>query len=92
MTTHLTHWIAGHAGPSLIAVIAAGTLGSLAGSLGGWALGRVGGRRLIRLVRSFVSIPAGVLEYRAFRYLDVTAAIAVLGLAVFATARVRKAV
>ena len=35
--------IAGHDGPSLVAVIAAGTLGYLAGSIGGWALGKAGG-------------------------------------------------
>src|SRR3954468_19819905 len=39
--------IAGHDGPSLIAVIAAGTLGYLVGSLGGWAIGLAGGRGLI---------------------------------------------
>jgi membrane protein DedA with SNARE-associated domain len=90
--------IAGHHGPSLTAVVATGTLGYLAGSLAGWALGRTGGHALIErhgrwlhlgperfaraerwfgrygsafvlfgrltpLVRSFVSIPAGVLEY-----------------------------
>jgi membrane protein DedA with SNARE-associated domain len=90
--------IAGHHGPSLAAVVAAGTLGYLAGSLAGWALGRTGGHALIErhgrwlhlgperfaraerwfgrygsafvlfgrltpLVRSFVSIPAGVLEH-----------------------------
>jgi membrane protein DedA with SNARE-associated domain len=95
--------VAGHSGPSLGAVIAAGTLGYLAGSLGGWAIGRAGGRRLIDrygrwlhigpqrflraerwfarygasfvlvgrllpLVRSFVSIPAGVLEFPLARY------------------------
>src|SRR4051794_34484974 len=95
--------IAGHSGPSLVAVIAAGTLGYLAGSIAGWAIGRVGGRPLIErhgrwlhlgperferaerwfgrygsafvlfgrltpLVRSFVSIPAGVLEYPFSRY------------------------
>src|SRR4051794_29868916 len=32
--------IAGHAGPSLAAVIVAGALGYLAGSLAGWAIGR----------------------------------------------------
>jgi membrane protein DedA with SNARE-associated domain len=90
--------IAGHDGPSLTAVVAAGTLGYLTGSLAGWAIGRVGGRalierhgrwlhlgperfaraerwfarygwefvvfgRLVPLLRSFVSIPAGVLEF-----------------------------
>src|SRR4051812_1186016 len=39
--------IAGEHGPSLVAVIAAGTLGYLAGSLGGWALGRAGGPALV---------------------------------------------
>src|SRR3954469_12674294 len=39
--------IAGHDGPALFAVVAAGTLGHLAGSVGGWALGMVGGRQLI---------------------------------------------
>jgi membrane protein DedA with SNARE-associated domain len=100
--------IAGHDGPSLVAVIAAGTLGYLTGSIGGWALGRVGGRPLIErhgrwlhlgperferaehwfdrygawfvlfgrltpLVRSFVSIPAGVLEFPFGRYVPLTA-------------------
>ncbi len=100
--------IAGHTGPSLFAVIAAGTLGYLAGSIGGWALGRAGGRalierhgswlhlgperferaerwfdrygswfvlfgRLLPLVRSFVSIPAGVLEFPFARYVLLTA-------------------
>jgi membrane protein DedA with SNARE-associated domain len=90
--------ITGGAGPSLAAVIAVGTLGYLAGSLAGWAIGRAGGRtlverhgrwlhlgpdrferaehwfgrygaafvlvgRLVPLVRSFVSIPAGVLGF-----------------------------
>jgi membrane protein DedA with SNARE-associated domain len=100
--------IAGHSGPSLAAVIATGTLGYLAGSLAGWAIGRAGGRpfierrgrwlhigperfaraegwfarfgsafvfvgRLTPLVRSFVSIPAGVLEYPLGRYTVLTA-------------------
>ena len=95
--------IAGHDASSLPAAIAAGTLGYLAGSLAGWAIGRVGGRpfierhgrwlhlgpprfrraerwfarygsafvlfgRLTPLVRSFVSIPAGALEYPFPRY------------------------
>jgi membrane protein DedA with SNARE-associated domain len=95
--------IAGHDGPPLTAVIAAGTVGYLVGSLGGWALGRAGGRplidrygrwlhlgpqrflraerwfarygapfvffgRLVPLVRSFVSIPAGVLEFPFARF------------------------
>ena len=101
--------IAGHSGPSLAAVIAAGTLGYLTGSLAGWAIGRIGGRefvarrgrwlhiglerfdraerwfarygsafvfvgRLTPLVRSFVSIPAGVLEFPLGRYTALTAA------------------
>lgn len=101
--------IAGQAGPPLAAVIAVGTLGYLAGSLGGWAIGRAGGRefiehrgrwlhigidrferaerwfgrygsafvffgRLTPLVRSFVSIPAGVLEFPLGRYAALTAA------------------
>jgi membrane protein DedA with SNARE-associated domain len=100
--------IAGHAGPSLGAAIAAGTLGYLAGSLAGWAIGRAGGRvfvarygrwlhigparfaraeqwferygaafvllgRITPLVRSFVSIPAGVLEFPFARYVVLTA-------------------
>src|SRR4051812_19999067 len=100
MTSQLTNSIADQ---SLVAVIAAGTLGYLAGSLGGWALGRAGDRplidrygrwlhngpqrfaraerwftrygasfvlfgRLLPLVRSFVSIPAGVLEFPLARY------------------------
>src|SRR6185312_14008007 len=39
--------ISGHTGPSLAAVIVAGALGYLTGSIGGWALGRRGGRALI---------------------------------------------
>ena len=39
--------IAGHDASSLPAAIAAGTLGYLAGSLAGWAIGRVGGRPFI---------------------------------------------
>src|SRR3954447_761175 len=39
--------IAGHEAASLPAAIAAGTLGYLAGSLAGWAIGRVGGRPVI---------------------------------------------
>jgi len=100
--------IAGHSGPSLVAVIAAGTLGYLTGSCAGWALGRRGGTplverhgrwlhlgperfvraerwfarygasfvffgRLVPLVRSFVSVPAGVLEFPFARYVPLTA-------------------
>src|SRR3954454_10797726 len=39
--------IAGQSGPSLVAVILAGPLVYLTGSLGGWALGRAGGRQLV---------------------------------------------
>src|SRR4051794_21023545 len=101
--------IAGHHGPPLATVIAAGTLGYLTGSIAGWAIGRLGDRALIErrgrwlhlgperfaraerwfdrygaafvffgrltpLVRSFVSIPAGVLEFPFGRYVVLTAA------------------
>ena len=113
--------IAGHDGPSLIAVITAGTLGYLAGSLAGWALGRAGGRplidrygswlhigpqrflraerwftrygasfvlfgRLLPLVRSFVSIPAGVLEYPLARYALLSGLASLIWCTAFATA------
>src|SRR3954465_8190898 len=113
--------IAGHDGPSLVAVIAAGTLGYLAGSLAGWALGRAGGRplidrygrwlhigperflraerwftrygssfvlfgRFLPLVRSFVSIPAGVLEYPLARYALLSAMASLIWCVAFATA------
>ncbi len=39
--------ISGHPASSLAAAVAAGTLGYLAGSLAGWALGRAGGRPFI---------------------------------------------
>jgi membrane protein DedA with SNARE-associated domain len=113
--------IAGHSGPSLVAVIVAGALGYLAGSLAGWALGRVGGRALVErrgrwlhlgperfaraerwfarygaafvlfgrltpLVRSFVSIPAGVLEFPLGRYTALTALASVIWCAAFGVA------
>ena len=113
--------IAGHAGPSLPAVIGAGTIGYLAGSLAGWAGGRAGGRafierrgrrlhigverfaraegwfarygsafvffgRLTPLVRSFVSIPAGVLEFPLRRYAALTAAASLIWCLAFAAA------
>jgi membrane protein DedA with SNARE-associated domain len=113
--------ISGHSGPSLVAAIAAGTLGYLAGSLGGWALGRAGGRafierygrwlhigpdrflraerwfarygaafvfvgRLLPLVRSFVSIPAGVLEFPLGRYTVLTALASLVWCTAFAVA------
>ena len=113
--------IAGHSGPSLVAVIAVGAVGYLAGSLAGWALGRAGGRALVErrgrwlhlgperfaraerwfaryggafvlfgrltpLVRSFVSIPAGVLEFPLGRYTALTALASVIWCAAFGTA------
>jgi membrane protein DedA with SNARE-associated domain len=100
--------LAAHHGPSLAAVVIAGAAGYLAGSLGGWAVGKAGGHplivrhgrwlhlgperfaraerwfdahggkfvlfgRLMPLVRSFVSIPAGVLEYPLGRYTALSA-------------------
>jgi membrane protein DedA with SNARE-associated domain len=90
-----------------VAMALAGTLGYTIGSIGGWAIGRYGGRpylerhgrwlhldeerldgaerwfdrwedwavllgRLTPLVRSFVSIPAGVFEARFVRYVLLT--------------------
>ena len=94
---------------SYIAIVLAGTLGYTVGSIGGWAIGRYGGRpylerhgrwlhldsarldraerwferwegwavflgRLTPLVRSFVSIPAGVFEAAFVRYVLLTLA------------------
>jgi membrane protein DedA with SNARE-associated domain len=113
--------ISGHSGPSLVAAIAAGTLGYFAGSLAGWAVGRAGGRALIErhgrwlhlgpqrfikaerwfarygaafvffgrltpLVRSFVSIPAGVLEFPLSRYALLTALASLVWCAAFGIA------
>jgi membrane protein DedA with SNARE-associated domain len=113
--------IAGHTGPSLVEAIAAGTLGYLAGSLAGWAIGRAGGHafierygrllhigpdrfaraehwferygsafvlvgRLVPLVRSFVSIPAGVLEFPLGRYTLLTAIASLVWCAAFGIA------
>jgi MYXO-CTERM domain-containing protein len=113
--------VAGHHGPSLAAVVAAGTFGYLAGSLGGWAIGKVGGQafverygrwlhigpdrfaraerwferygaafvlfgRLTPLIRSFVSIPAGVLEYPLGRYTLLTLGASLIWCAAFASA------
>jgi membrane protein DedA with SNARE-associated domain len=111
--------ISGHDGPSLLAVIAAGSVGYLVGSLAGWVLGRAGGRqlverhgrwlhlgpqrfrraehwfssygasfvlfgRLLPLVRSFVSIPAGVLEFPLARYTLLTAIASIVWCVAFA--------
>lgn len=113
--------IAGESGPSLVEAIVAGTLGYLAGSLAGWAIGRAGGRALIErrgrwlhlgperfaraerwfgrygaafvffgrltpLVRSFVSIPAGVLEFPLGRYTPLSAAASLVWCAAFGIA------
>jgi membrane protein DedA with SNARE-associated domain len=93
---------------AFVAVVAAGTLGYLAGAIGGWAIGVYGGRpflekhgklvhlnkekldraerwfdrwgdravlfgRVTPVVRSFVSIPAGVFETPFWRYTVLTA-------------------
>jgi membrane protein DedA with SNARE-associated domain len=113
--------IAGASGPSLVAAILAGTLGYLAGSLAGWAIGRAGGHALIErrgrwlhlgperfaraerwfarygaafvffgrltpLVRSFVSIPAGVLEFPAVPYTVLSALASLVWCAAFGIA------
>lgn len=113
--------ISGHPASSLAAVVAAGTLGYLAGSLAGWALGRAGGRALIErhgrwlhleprrfgraerwfgrygaafvlfgrltpLVRSFVSIPAGTLEFPLVPYALLTAVASLIWCAAFGIA------
>ena len=113
--------ISGHPASSLAAAVAAGTLGYLAGSLAGWALGRAGGRpfiarhgrwlhlgperfrraerwfgrygsafvlfgRLTPLVRSFVSVPAGALEYPLAPYAALTAVASLLWCAAFGIA------
>jgi membrane protein DedA with SNARE-associated domain len=104
-----------------VAAILAGSLGYLAGSLGGWALGRVGGRALVErrgrwlhlgperfaraerwferfgaafvffgrltpLLRSFVSIPAGVLEFPLAAYTALTALASVVWCTAFGVA------
>jgi membrane protein DedA with SNARE-associated domain len=106
---------------SYIALVAAGTLGYVAGSLVGWAIGVRGGRglidrhgrklhlgparfaraerwfarfgpaavflgRLTPLVRSFVSIPAGVLRFPLWPYLALTSAASLLWAVAFAGA------
>lgn len=104
-----------------LVLVAAGTLGYLAGSLAGWAIGAYGGRALIErhgrwlhlgparfaraerwfarygswavflgrltpLVRSFVSIPAGVLGIPLGRYTVLTVAASAIWCAAFAAA------
>ena len=106
---------------SYVVVVAAGTLGYLAGSLAGWAIGMRGGRGLIErhgsklhlgparfaraerwfarfgpasvflgrltpLVRSFVSIPAGVLRFPFWPYVALTFAASLIWALAFAGA------
>jgi membrane protein DedA with SNARE-associated domain len=113
--------IAGQHGPSLVVAILVGSLGYLAGSLAGWALGRAGGRALVErhgrwlhlgperfaraerwfdrygaafvffgrltpLLRSFVSIPAGVLEFPLVPYTALTALASLIWCAAFGVA------
>jgi membrane protein DedA with SNARE-associated domain len=108
-------------GPGMVAAVLVGTLGYLAGSLIGWAIGKRGGRafiharghwlhvgperfdraerwfgrygswfvffgRLTPLVRSFVAIPAGVLEFPLERFIPLTAAAALIWSLAFALA------
>jgi membrane protein DedA with SNARE-associated domain len=86
--------IAGHTGPSLAAVIAAGTLGYLTGSLAGWAFGRVGGRPLIDRYGRWLHL--GPQRFRRAerwfsRYLDYAAVAAVVAGAALVFVRFRKA-
>lgn len=97
-----------HGLPEYLVLSVAGTVGYLAGSVGGWAIGRSGGRELVErrgrvlhlgperfaraerwfvrhgakavllgrltpLVRSFISIPAGVLGFPLLPYVALTA-------------------
>jgi membrane protein DedA with SNARE-associated domain len=106
---------------SYLVMVAAGTLGYVAGAVAGWALGMRGGRalidrhghmlhlgparfaraerwferfgpasvflgRLTPLVRSFVSIPAGVLRFPFWPYLTLTSAASLLWALAFAGA------
>jgi membrane protein DedA with SNARE-associated domain len=106
---------------SYVALVAAGTLGYLCGSLAGWGIGVRGGRglidrhgsklhlgparfaraerwfarfgpasvflgRLTPLVRSFVSIPAGVLRFPLWPYAALTFAASLIWALVFAGA------
>jgi membrane protein DedA with SNARE-associated domain len=108
--------ISSHGG-AFVAMALAGTLGYLVGSIGGWAIGRYGGRPLLEtrgrwlhlgpekldraerwfdrwgdlavlvgrvtpVVRSFISIPAGVFRMRFWRYTVLT----LIGSAVWAFA------
>jgi membrane protein DedA with SNARE-associated domain len=101
------HRVDSHAG-AFLAMAVAGTLGYLAGSIVGWAVGRYGGRPLLEqrgrwfhltrekleraerwfdrwdelavlvgrvtpVIRSFISIPAGVFEMPFWRYTVLTA-------------------
>jgi membrane protein DedA with SNARE-associated domain len=113
--------IPGHSGPGLAVAVVVGTLGYLAGSLVGWAIGRTGGHafierrgkwlhigperfaraerwferygaafvflgRLTPLIRSFVSIPAGVLEFPLGRYVLLSAGASLVWCAAFGIA------
>jgi membrane protein DedA with SNARE-associated domain len=110
-----------HGLESYVVLVAAGTLGYLAGSVAGWAIGKRGGRELIErhgrklhlgpdrfaraerwfkrfgpaavflgrltpLVRSFVSIPAGVLDFPFGPYVVLTFAASLLWCVAFAGA------
>ena len=108
-------WDVGFGLDAYVVLALAGTLGYLAGAIGGWAVGRYGGRPLLErhgrwfhvtpdrleraeawfgrwgdlgvlvgrvtpIVRSFVSIPAGVFEMALGRY----AALTLIGSAIWA--------
>lgn len=100
-------WEAESTGWAYVAIATAGTVGYTLGSIGGWAIGRYGGRpylerhgrwlhvtpakldkadawferygdpavlvsRVLPVIRSFISIPAGIAEMRLGRYTVLT--------------------
>ena len=93
--------ISGHPASSLAAAVAAGTLGYLAGSIGGWALGRAG--VVLTTIASLIWCAAfGIAGYalgvhwdsvhHAFRYADYAAVTLLAAAAAAVLVRQRRAV